>query len=54
MSVKKLDYKGRIERLANAPKAEIELLVSADDLDCPYFATTRLHALAAVDFALAG
>ena len=31
---------------------EIELLVTPDDLDCPYFPTTRLHALAAVDFAL--
>lgn len=31
---------------------EIELLVTADDVDCPYFATTRLHALAAVDEAL--
>ena len=33
---------------------EIELLVDARDLDCPYFPTTRLHALAAVDFALGG
>jgi aspartate racemase len=32
---------------------EIELLVSAADLDCPYFPTARLHALAAVDAALA-
>jgi len=31
---------------------EIELLVSSEDLECPYFATTRLHALAAVEFAL--
>jgi aspartate racemase len=31
---------------------EIELLVSSGDLECPYFPTTRLHALAAVDFAL--
>jgi aspartate racemase len=31
---------------------EIELLVGADDLTCPYFPTTRLHALAAVDLAL--
>lgn len=31
---------------------EIELLVGPDDVDCPYFPTTRLHALAAVDFAL--
>lgn len=32
---------------------EIELLVGSDDVDCPYFPTTRLHALAAVDAALA-
>ncbi len=32
---------------------EIELLVTADDVDLPYFPTTRLHALAAVDAALA-
>jgi aspartate racemase len=32
---------------------EIELLVSAEDLDCPLFPTARLHALAAVDAALA-
>lgn len=32
---------------------EIELLVKADDVDLPYFPTTRLHALAAVDMALA-
>jgi aspartate racemase len=32
---------------------EIELLVGADDVDVPYFPTTRLHALAAVDAALA-
>ena len=31
---------------------EIELLVGPDDVPCPYFPTTRLHALAAVDFAL--
>lgn len=31
---------------------EIELLVGADDVDVPVFATTRLHALAAVDLAL--
>ncbi len=31
---------------------EIELLLGADDVDVPVFATTRLHALAAVDFAL--
>ena len=32
---------------------EIELLVGPDDVDCPFFPTTRLHALAAVDAALA-
>jgi aspartate racemase len=32
---------------------EIELLVSADDLAVPYFPTARIHALAAVDAALA-
>lgn len=31
---------------------EIELLVAPDDVDVPYFPTTRLHALAAVDAAL--
>jgi aspartate racemase len=31
---------------------EIELLVTPDDVDIPYFPTTRLHALAAVDAAL--
>ena len=32
---------------------EIELLVGPADVPCPYFPTTRLHALAAVDAALA-
>lgn len=32
---------------------EIELLVTADDLSVPYFPTARLHALAAVELALA-
>ena len=32
---------------------EIELLVAADDVTVPFFATTRLHAEAAVQFALA-
>jgi len=32
---------------------EIELLVQAGDLSLPYFPTTRLHALAALDMALA-
>jgi len=31
---------------------EIELLVSAEDVDVPYFPTAKLHALAAADFAL--
>ena len=31
---------------------EIELLVGPDDIEVPVFATTRLHALAAVDLAL--
>lgn len=31
---------------------EIELLVTPDDVDCPYFPTTRLHALAAVESAV--
>ncbi len=32
---------------------EIELLVTPDDIDGPYFPTTQIHALAAVDAALA-
>jgi len=32
---------------------EIELLVGPDDVDRPYFPTTRIHAIAAVDVALA-
>jgi aspartate racemase len=32
---------------------EIELLVEPQHVDCPYFPTTRLHALAAVEAALA-
>ena len=32
---------------------EIELLVGASDVELPVFPTTRLHAQAAVDFALA-
>ena len=31
---------------------EIELLVPGEDAGLPYFPTTRLHALAAVDLAL--
>ncbi len=37
-----------------AAATEIELLVQADDVSLPYFPTTRLHALAAVDTALTG
>jgi aspartate racemase len=33
---------------------EIELLVRAEDVDLPYFPTTRLHALTVVDLALGG
>jgi len=33
---------------------EIELLVTPEDVPCPYFPTTRLHALAAVEAALNG
>jgi aspartate racemase len=49
-----------IERLKNrgaegviAGCTEIELLVGSDDVELPYFPTTRLHALAAVEAALA-
>lgn len=51
-----LDIAGRlVERGAEgiiAGCTEIELLVTADDLDLPYFATAHLHAMAAVDAAL--
>lgn len=33
---------------------QIELLIGPEDLSMPYFPTTRLHALAAVEMALAG
>jgi aspartate racemase len=33
---------------------EIELLVTPDDVSVPYFPTTRLHAMAAVDLSLQG
>ncbi|MEO1060101.1 MAG: aspartate/glutamate racemase family protein [Actinomycetota bacterium] len=53
-------YLGIIDRLAArgaggvvAACTEIELLVTAADLDVPYFPTTRLHAEAIVDAALA-
>lgn len=52
-------YLDAIERLVGegaegviAGCTEIELLVAPDDLSVPYFPTTKLHALAAVDFAL--
>ncbi|CAN5857847.1 aspartate/glutamate racemase family protein [soil metagenome] len=54
------DYLAIIDRLIDrgaqgviAGCTEIELLVGADEVPCPYFPTTRLHALAAVDAALA-
>lgn len=54
------DYLAIIDRLVDrgaqgviAGCTEIELLVSPDDVSCPYFPTTRLHAVAAVDAALA-
>ena len=56
----KAAYLDAIARLVDAGAAgviagctEIELLVHAEDLDVPYFPTARLHALAAVDAALA-
>lgn len=52
-------YLNAIERLQNdgaegviAGCTEIELLVRPDDVPCPFFPTTRLHALAAVEAAL--
>ena len=58
-SESKVRYLAAIDRLREqgaegviAGCTEIELLVGADDLTCPYFPTTRLHALAAVDYAL--
>jgi amino-acid racemase len=54
------DYLGIIDRLVAvgaegviAGCTEIELLVDADDVEVPYFPTTRLHAIAAVELALA-
>jgi aspartate racemase len=54
-------YLGVIDRLRQrgaegiiAGCTEIELLVGPGDVALPYFPTTRLHALAAVDLALAG
>lgn len=56
----KMRYLAAIDRLVEsgargviAGCTEIELLVGADDLSVPYFATAELHALAAVDAALA-
>ena len=56
----KAAYLEAIERLTAAGAqgviagcTEIELLVQAEDLAVPYFPTARLHALAAVDAALA-
>lgn len=60
-SESRVQYLAAIDRLRErgakgilAGCTEIELLVSPGDVDCPYFPTTRLHALAAVDLALAG
>jgi aspartate racemase len=57
----RLAYLAAIDRLVQrgaqgviAGCTEIELLVTANDVDVPYFPTTRLHAEAAVAFALAG
>jgi len=54
------DYLAVIHRLRDAGTqgvvagcTEIELLVRPEDLDCPLFPTARLHALAAVEAALA-
>lgn len=54
------DYLAIIDRLVAAGAdgviagcTEIELLVGPDDVDVAYFPTTRLHAIAAVDLALA-
>ena len=53
-----LDAIGRlVERGAEGVIAgctEIELLVRAEDVACPYFPTARLHAVAAVEAALRG
>ena len=52
-------YLGIIDRLVGAGAqgviagcTEIELLVAAGDVPVPYYPTTRLHAMAAVDAAL--
>jgi aspartate racemase len=56
----KREYLAIIERLFErgaggviAGCTEIEMLVTSDDVDRPYFPTARIHALAAVDAALA-
>lgn len=56
----RMEYQRIIETLLSrgaqgviAGCTEIELLVRPEDLDCPLFPTTRLHALAAVEAALA-
>lgn len=53
------DYLAIIDRLLErgaegviAGCTEIELLVGPDDVTCPYFPTTHLHAMTAVDLAL--
>lgn len=56
----RLDYLAVIDRLLErgadgviAGCTEIELLVGPDDVSCPYFPTTAIHAMTAVDLALA-
>jgi aspartate racemase len=58
--VSKRTYLEVIERMRSAGAegviagcTEIELLVGADDVEVPWFPTTRLHAEAAVEAALA-
>ena len=58
-SSSKAAYLEAIDRLVDAGAAgviagctEIELLVGPDDVTCPYFPTTHLHAMTAVDLAL--
>ena len=55
----RLEYLGIIDKLVGrgargviAGCTEIELLVTPDDVSIPYFPTTRIHAIAAVDAAL--
>ena len=50
--IQRLDDRGAQGVIAGC--TEIELLIQAADVDTPFFPTTRLHAVAAVDWALAG